>query len=190
MDFFLTTCSVKSWNILISFSSGVTNHYLSAHRQRPGTASRETGFYPDQRHLASSRPQGVYLLGDKAPTHPTNSIEHSRQTSTVRPSSPPTPSQHLSSCPFLITRYKMISKIIASAFTMAFIHLLTIGKQISHLQSKRYPLIFIWHIRSLHRQVNLIQSLTSLPSIFQRHQNKGSMTPLLRPVPPTRWWTE
>ena len=153
----------------------MTNHYLSAHRQRQGTASQEPDFSPDQRHFASSRPHGVDFLGGRTLSHPTNSIEPSRP-----PLSPPdTAPQHLSSCPRLITRYKMISKIIAPAFTMAATLLLTVGK-ISHLQSKRSPLIFAHTITT---QVgNLVQCLALPPPIFQRHQHKGSTTPLLRPV--------
>lgn len=162
------------------FSSGVTNHYLSAHRQRQDTASQETGFSPAQRHFASSRPHGVDFLEGRALSHPINNIEPSRP-----PLSPPhTAPQHLSSCPCLITRYKMISKIIASAFKMAATLLLTVGKQISHLQSKRSPLIFT-HTTTT-QMGNFIQCLALPPSIFQRHQHKRSTIPLLRPVHPTQ----
>lgn len=155
----------------------MTNHYLSAHRQRQGTASQETGFSPDQRHFASSRPHGVDFLGSRALSHLINCVEPSRP-----PLSPPdTAPQHLSSCPRLITRYKTISKIIASAFTMAATLLLTGGKQISHLQSKRSPLIFA---RTITTQMgNFVQCVLALPpSVFQGHQHKRSATPLLRPV--------
>lgn len=151
----------------------MTNHYFSAHRQRQGTASQETGFSPAQRHFASSRPHGVDFLGSRALSHPVSCVEPSRP-----PLSPPDAApQHLSCCPCLITRYKVISKIIASTFTMAATLLLTGGRQISHLQSRRSPLIVAHTVTT--QTGNFVPCLALPPSVFQ---HKRRTTPWLRPV--------
>lgn len=72
----------------------------------------------------------------------------------------------------------MISKIIVSAFTMAATLLLTGGKQTSHLQSRRSPLIVAHTVST--QMGNFVPCLALPPSVFQGHQHKRRTTPWLK----------